>query len=254
MSRSLQGKNAIVTGGSRGIGKGVALELARRGANVLITYNSAQEKAETAVKEIQAHNVKSMAVQAVGEDTEAPAKVVKALVDDWGVIDIIVNAAGAGQDILIQDMDVSSWSRILDINLRFPVFLVKEAVLHFGPAPRVVNITSVMARMGGLYSGPYSASKAGLEAATKVMAQELGKKCNATFNCVMPGPTDTDLWAADTFPEVIEEWTPRITQTPAAGRIANVEDVAPIVAFLCAEESRWVTGSTVSASGGMCFS
>lgn len=252
MTKNLQGLNAIVTGGSRGIGAGIALELAKRGANVLITYQSASTQAEKIAKDVESYGSESLIVQAGGEDKEAPARIVEAVVKKWKKIDIIINNAGAGDDCLLQDMTYEIWDKVLNCNLRFATFLVKEAMPHFGKAPRIVNISSVMARMGGEYATAYTASKAALEGVTKVWAAELGQKYNATVNCVNPGPVGTDMWWK-TDAAVLAEWDVKMKETPAAPRIGTVDDIAQIVAFLASEESRWSTGSTVNANGGICF-
>lgn len=252
MSKSLQGRNAIVTGGSRGIGAGIALELAKRGANVLVTYNREGAAADKVIAELQALGVEAIGVQAGGSDRTSPERIVKAAVEKWGKIHIVVNNAGAGDDCLLEDMSHDLWDKILDCNLRFPAFLVKEAMHHFGESPRIVNISSVIARMGGSYTTAYCASKAALEGITKVWAIELGQKYNATVNCVNPGPVATDMWLRDTDPEVLKEWDTKMKETPAAPRIATPDDIAQIVAFLSEEASRWSTGSTVNANGGMC--
>ena len=252
MTKSLRGKNAIVTGASRGIGKGVALELANRGANILITYNAAAHKAEEVVELLKGKGVKAACVQANGQDPEAPTKVVQAAASLYQTIDIIVNNAGAGDDVLFEALNYPIWSKILDTNTRFPAFLVKESIPYFGTAPRIINVSSVMGRMGGWYSAAYTASKAALEALTKVMAQELGQNHNATFNCLSTGPVDADMWMADSAPEVLAEWEPRIALTAAGKRIAQPDDIAQIAAFLSEEGSRWVTASTICANGGLC--
>jgi 3-oxoacyl-[acyl-carrier protein] reductase len=253
MYKPLAGKNALVTGGSRGIGEGIAHELAKRGANVMITYNSSKGRAEAVVQELmQRYSIQSAAVQAEGTDRDAPQKVMTAMSAQFQRVDVIVNNAGHADDTLLKDVTHEIYDKILDTNLRFPLFLVNAARPFFGPAPRIVNISSVNARMGGSFSGPYTASKAGLEALTKVMAQELGQEFNLTANCVNPGPVDTEMWRSEP-PEVHEEWADKIKQTPAGARIATVEDIALIVAFLCDDSSRWSTGSVVNANGGMCF-
>lgn len=252
MSKNLQGLNAIVTGGSRGIGAGIALELAKRGANVLITYQSASSQAEQVSKQIEGYGSESIIIQAGGEDKEAPTRIVQAAVKKWKHIDIIINNAGAGDDCLLKDMTYEIWDKVVNCNVRFATFLVKEAMPHLGKAPRIVNISSVMARMGGEYATAYTASKAALEGVTKVWAAELGQSKNATVNCVNPGPVGTDMWWK-TEPEVLAEWDEKMKETPAAPRIGTVDDIAQIVAFLASEESRWSTGSTVNANGGICF-
>lgn len=253
MAQSLKGRVAIVTGGSRGLGAGIALELGKRGANVLITYNKAGVQAQEVISKIKESGVQTIGVQAGGSDHGSPKKIVDAAVTEWGHIDIIINNAGAGDDCLLEDMSHEIWDKILDCNLRFPTFLVKESLPHLGNAPRIVNISSVMARMGGSYASAYCASKAALEGMTKVWAIELGQKYNATVNCVNPGPIATDMWLRDTDPAVLAEWDSKMKETPAAPRIATPDDIAQIVAFLSEEGSRWSTGSTVNANGGLCF-
>jgi NAD(P)-dependent dehydrogenase (short-subunit alcohol dehydrogenase family) len=252
--KSLQGRNAIVTGGSRGIGAGIALELAKRGANLLLTYNASKAQAETHAAQLQEEfGIEAFAVQAGGSDRDGPKRIVDAAVKRWGHIDIIINNAGAGDDCLLKDMTHELWDKIMDCNLRFPVFLVKEATPYFGTAPRIVNVSSVMARMGGSYSTAYTGSKAALEGVTKVMAIELGQAYGATVNCVNPGPVATDMWLRDTDAAVLAEWDEKVKEIPAGARIATADDIAQIVAFLSEEASRWSTGSTVNANGGLCF-
>jgi 3-oxoacyl-[acyl-carrier protein] reductase len=252
-NKSLQGRVAIVTGGSRGIGSGIALELAKRGANVLITYNSASTQAAEVLERLRSLGVQAEGIQAGGNDRTAPKRIVDKAVENWGHIDIIVNNAGAGDDCLLENMNHELWDKILDCNLRFPTFLVKEAIPFFGTAPRIVNISSVIARMGGAWTTAYCATKAALEGVTKVWAQELGQKYGATVNCVSVGITATDMWLRDTDEAVRQEWDAKMKEIPAAARIAEVDDIAQIVAFLSEEASRWTTGSTVNANGGLCF-
>ncbi|KAJ6001082.1 hypothetical protein N7481_001491 [Penicillium waksmanii] len=251
--KSLQGRVAIVTGGSRGIGAGIALELAKRGANVLITYNKAGAQAAGVINQLKSLGVAAEGVQAGGSDRDSPRRIVAKCVETWGHVDIIINNAGAGDDCLLADLTHELWDKILDCNLRFPTFLVKEAMPHLGTAPRIVNVSSVIARMGGSYSTAYCATKAALEGVTKVWALELGQKYGATVNCVNPGPVKTDMWLRDTDQAVLNEWDIKMKETPAGARIADVDDIAQIVAFLSEEGSRWSTGSTVNANGGLCF-
>ncbi|KAI1620187.1 putative gluconate 5-dehydrogenase [Exophiala viscosa] len=253
MTQSLLDKVAIVTGSSRGLGQGIALELAHRGANLVITYNSGSEDADRVASDIEKLGRQAIVVKGRGTDRNAPAEIVAAAVKKFGKIDIIVNNAGAGDDALLTDLTHELWDKILDTNLRMPTFLLKEALPHLGQAPRIVNISSVAARVGSAYMTAYAASKAALEGATRVWASELGHKYNATVNCVNPGPIATDMWLRDTDPEVLALWDEKQKETPAAPRIAQVDDIAQIVAFLCEEQSRWSTGSVVNANGGMLF-
>ncbi|KAF9639252.1 gluconate 5-dehydrogenase [Lasiodiplodia theobromae] len=253
-TRTLQGKVAIVTGGSRGIGRGIALELANRGANVLITYASSKAQAEEVTREIRALGVDSIAVAAAGTDRTAPQAIVKAVADKWGTIDIIVNNAATGGEFGLLETTTELFETQTTVNLWFPLFLIKEAVPYFGPAPRIVNMSSIYARSGHSGCLVYSACKGAMESATRSLARELGHKYNATVNCVNPGPVNTDLWAkAVETPEAQKFWEAAIQDTPAAPRVAEVDDVAQIIAFLCEERSRWTTGSVVNANGGMLF-
>lgn len=139
MFPTLQGKVAIVTGGSRGIGKSIALELASRGANVLITYASAKAQAEEVVREMLTLGVDAIAVAAAGTDRSAPTTIVEAAVQRWAVIDIIVNNAATGGDVGLLETTEEKFEQLTIVNLRFPLFLIKAAVPHFGPAPRQVS-------------------------------------------------------------------------------------------------------------------
>jgi 3-oxoacyl-[acyl-carrier protein] reductase len=253
MAQSLLDKVAIVTGGSRGLGAGIAWELAKRGVNIVITYNSAKAEADKVAKSIEDLGREVIVVHGRGTDRNAPEQIVAAAVKKWGHIDIIVNNAAAGDDALLQDLTHELWDNLLDTNLRMPTWLVKESLPHFGPAPRIVNISSVAARAGTAYMSAYAASKAALEGITRVWAAELGQKYNLTVNCVNPGPIATDMWLRDTEATVRADWDGTMKSTPAAPRIATPDDIAQIVAFLCEEGSRWSTGSTVNANGGLVF-
>lgn len=251
---SLRNKIAIVTGGSRGIGRGVARELASRGANVVITYNSSRAQADEVVREVRACGSDGIAVEARGNDLESPGKIVQAAVAKWGRVDIIVNNAGVREDYAFEDMTHETWQRQMTANVEFPIFLIQQAIPFFGPAPRIVNFSSSYARDGHAGCLAYVACKGAVESLTRSLARALGHKYNATVNCVSPGPTNTELWAQSIRdPAVQREWEPTIQNTPAAPRVAEVDDIAQVVAFLSEEGSRWVTGSVVNANGGLLF-
>lgn len=255
MQKSLQGKNAIVTGGSRGIGAGVAKELAKRGANVLLTYNTSATSAEGIVNEIKALDVDCFAMQAKANNRDAPKAIAKAAADRWGCIDIVVNNAAAREDFSFSEMTYDMWERQLGGNLMFPVFLVREATQYFGVSPRIVNFSSSYAQDGHTGCMAYSASKGAIESVTRSLARELGQKHNATVNCVRPGPVNTELWGRSIEDEeVSRSWEKIIQSTPAGARVAEVDDVGQVVAFLCEEGSRWITGSVINISGGLMFS
>lgn len=132
MSKSLDGRKAIVTGGSRGIGAGIALELAKRGADVLITYTSNKTKALEVANQIEALGTQALIVEANGTEKDAPSKIVKTAVDAWGHIDIIINNAGLGPDVYLADLTHEIWGETMACNVRFPTFLVKESLPYLG--------------------------------------------------------------------------------------------------------------------------
>ncbi|RAL14193.1 SDR family NAD(P)-dependent oxidoreductase [Aspergillus homomorphus CBS 101889] len=255
-TKSLHGKNAIITGASRGIGRGIAYELASRGANLLLTYQNARTQADAVVSDlIQRHGVDVFAVQAQGSDIDAPRRIVQAAAERWGgIIDIIVNNAGAREDYPFEDMTHEVWEAQIATNLRFPIFLIREAAPYFGKAPRIVNFSSSYARDGHPGCAAYVACKGAIESVTRSLAKELGHRYNATVNSVSPGPVNTELWKRSIEDsEIRQEWDQIVKNTPAAPRVAEVDDIAQIVAFLVEETSRWVTGSVVNANGGLLF-
>lgn len=174
--------------------------------------------------------------------------------DKWGCIDIIINNAGAREDYNFEDMTYENWDRQIATNSRFPVFLIKEATAFFGKTPRIVNMSSVYARDGNPGCLAYVACKGALETISRSLARELGHKYHATVNCVNPGPVNTELWGRSIEdPETQKTWNHIINSTPAAPRVAEVDDIAQIIAFLSEEGSRWTTGSVVNANGRLLF-
>ncbi|KAG0646335.1 hydroxynaphthalene reductase Arp2 [Hyphodiscus hymeniophilus] len=243
---SLQGKTAIVTGGSRGIGAGIAKELSKRGARVLITYASSSSKADEVVDSIKSSGGEAIAIKADCVSLEAPKLVAEAAAkfDGNGGFDIIVNNAGAGDEMWLKDVTYEHFDKIFHTNVRFPMFLMKESLPFIRREGRVVNLGSVIARQGWKMHTAYGASKACLESFSKTWAVELGHEHGITVNTVNPGPVATDMW--DAMPaNIIREFDGYIAQTPAEPRVATVDDIVQIVAFLCEEGSRWVTGRDI---------
>ncbi|KAL4780905.1 hypothetical protein BJX76DRAFT_336743 [Aspergillus varians] len=250
---SLQGKHAIVTGGSRGIGAGIAKELAKQGAKVVITYASSSQKADEVVEAIKSAGGDAASVRADCMSPDAPAQVVRTSLDAFGEgIDIIVNNAGAGDELFLADITNEHFDKMFYTNVRFPMFLVKECLPHLRRGGRVVNISSVVARQGWTMQSAYGATKACMESLARTWAVELGQKYGITVNTVNPGPVATDMW--DAMPaEALAEMDHYIKTTPAAPRVGTVDDITQIVVFLCEERARWITGSTMCANGGSCF-
>ncbi|UPL03101.1 hypothetical protein LCI18_014035 [Fusarium solani-melongenae] len=231
MMASLKGKVAIVTGGTRGIGRGIATELARR---------------------VRTFGGEAAAVQADCRSLTAPTLIVdtaRKAFDNNDGIDIIINNAGISEEYYLEDIGYDHFDRVMQTNVRFPIFLVKECLPYLRKGGRIVNMSSVCAREAWKMHTVYGASKACLENITKTWAVELGHKYNVTVNCVNPGPVGTEMWHSMP-PESKEECQQYVNQTPAAPRVAAVDDIAQIVAFLCEDAARWITGSTTCANGG----
>ncbi|KAG2416296.1 hypothetical protein HFD88_007511 [Aspergillus terreus] len=249
-SLRLSGKVAIVTGGSRGIGERIALELAQNGAKVSITYTSPGSAArlDSLIKSINGlgNGSSAIAVKADLRDPTSPEKIVVETIQQFGgSIDILVNNAGVELVKPIKDVTVADFGWVYDLNVRAPMLMV-QAVLPYLRAPgRIINISSVGARHGFKELSVYCSSKSALEGLTRCWAAELGGSGH-TVNCVNPGPVQTDLM--DNIPKETIEM--QRSQTPLQNRIGTVEDIASVVVWLASEESKWITGQVVSASGG----
>lgn len=243
----LDGRVAVVTGGSRGIGRGIALELGKRGATVVVNYNSNAAAAEEVVKEIEAMGSKALAVQAnVGDFAEAE-NLIKVTFDTFGQIDILVNNAGTTRDTLIMMMKEEDWDTVLDTNLKSAWSCSKHAVRRmmrkrYG---RIINISSVSGISGNPGQTNYSSSKAGLIGLTKSLAREVAER-NITVNAVAPGFIETDLTS-----ELPQEVLDYLDGAIPLKRWGSVEDVAHAVAFLASDEASYITGQVLSVDGGL---
>ena len=244
---SLQGKCALVTGGSRGIGRAVCLELARQGARVAVNYAGNAAAAEETVKACQDLGAEAFAIQADVADAAACDAMVKEVLARFGRVDILVNNAGVTRDGLMLTMKESDWDTVLDTNLK-GAFQCMKAVYRpmmkqkYG---RVVNLSSIVGLRGNAGQANYAASKAGLIGLTKSMAKELAAR-NVTVNAVAPGFIDTDMTAA--LPEKARE---AMLASIPMGRLGQAEDVARAVAFFAGDESAYVTGQVLCVDGGM---
>ncbi|GAB4571067.1 MAG: 3-oxoacyl-[acyl-carrier-protein] reductase [Anaerolineae bacterium] len=238
---------AVVTGASRGIGRAIALELARRGASVVVNYNSSAEAANEVVRVITESGGKAVAVRAdVSRFDEAEA-LIKEAVSAFGRVDILVNNAGTTRDNLIMRMKEEDWDTVLNTNLKSAWNCSKAVVRgmmkqRFG---RIINITSVSGIAGNEGQTNYSASKAGMIGLTKALAREVASR-TITVNAVAPGFVHTDL-TADLPQEILE----RLNEHIPLGRWGTVEDVAYAVAFLASDEAAYITGQVLSVDGGL---
>ncbi len=243
----LTDKIAIVTGSSRGIGRGIALELAKRGATVVVNYNSNADAANEVVEKITTDGGKAMAFKAdVGEEEGANA-LIKAAIDAYGKLDILVNNAGTTRDNLIMLMKPDDFDTVIKTNLRSTWLCSKAAVKsmmrkRYG---RIINITSISGIAGNGGQTNYSASKAGIIGFTKSLAREVSSR-NITVNAVAPGFVLTDL-TKDLPPEM----TSKLNDNIPLGRWGAIEDVAYSTAFLASDEAAYITGHVLVVDGGM---
>ena len=238
---------ALVTGGSRGIGRAIALRLASSGADVAVCARG-EELAQSVADEISALSRESMATCVDVSDAGQVAKVVEATVERFGRIDILVNNAGVTRDNLLMRMKEDEWDEVLAINLKGAYNCSKAAVRPMMKARtgRIINISSVVGISGNAGQANYAASKAGLLGLTKSLAKELAPR-NITVNAVAPGLVPETGMTGDLSGETVEAM---LSQIPL-GRPGTVEDVAATVAFLAADEAGYITGQVVAVDGGM---
>ncbi|HEY5975411.1 MAG TPA: 3-oxoacyl-ACP reductase family protein [Geobacteraceae bacterium] len=245
MSRLLDNKRALVTGGSRGIGAAIVKRLAREGAHVAFTYVSNPDQAEETVKAAQAFGVKSLAIQADSADASAVVAAVEQTVRVLGGIDILVNSAGIAVIAPLDEYRLEDLDRTLAVNVRAAFVATQAAVKHMQAGGRIITIGSCNAeRMPFAGGGVYAMSKAALVGLVKGLARDLGPR-GITINNVQPGPTDTDMNPATSeFARMLKE------QVIAVRRYGAAEEVASLVAYLAGPEAGYVTGASLSIDGG----
>ena len=244
----LEGKNAIVTGGSQGIGTAVSLMLAEEGANVCLTYRSHKEEAEAVVKQIKGMGLKAICVKCdIASFTEAEA-VVKAALETFGKIDILVNNAGMNWDGVCWKMTEEQWDRVLEVNLKgyFNFTRHTAPLLKEQKSGRIINVTSINGMRGKFGQSNYSASKAGIIGYTKAVAKELGA-FGVTVNAVAPGLIETAMLKdSDARDKIIDLAMAEIVLK----RVGQPEDLANMVAFLASDKAKHVTGECIKVDGG----
>ncbi|SDJ59062.1 SDR family oxidoreductase [Streptomyces indicus] len=240
----MNGKVALVTGGSRGIGAAIAVELAQAGADVVITYVQGEEAAREVVAKIEATGRRGHAVRADAADPAAAVGVVEETVNAFGRLDILVNNVGVGALGPLEDFAAETVQQVMDVNVRSVFLTTQAAAVRLGRGGRIVTIGSCMAqRVPGPGGTLYAMSKAALIGLTKALARELGGR-GITANIVHPGPVDTDMNPADgPFAE------PQAAMT-ALGRFATTAEIASMVRYLASEEASYVTGAELSVDGG----
>ena len=238
---------AIVTGGSRGIGKAVALELARRGARVVVNYQNSADAAEAVVAEIAAAGGTASSIQADVRLAEDARRIAKHALDTFGTIDILVNNAGIARDGLLLRMKETDWGDVLDTNLTGAFHCVRavQRTLLKKRWGRIINMGSVVGLAGNVGQANYAAAKAGLVGFTKALAKEFGSR-GITANLVAPGYIETDM-TAGLAPDVIGK---TLSLVPLS-RMGAPEDVAAAVAFFASEDASYITGQVLRVDGGL---
>ncbi len=248
MTQALGGKVAVVTGAARGIGKGIALALARSGANIVLHYNAASEYVDEVCHEIETHGVRASTVQADLQDETAAQTIIAAALDAFGTVDVLVNNAGVFSSTPALQISPDDWQRVQMINLQSPFLLCQLAarVMRSHEGGVILNIASG----GGISPHPayatgahYAAAKAGLVMLTRHLALEWAP--HIRVNCIAPGMIDSK---PTPFPD---SWKRKILPQIPLDRIGSVDDIAQVAAFLCSDQSSYITGQVMNVDGGI---
>ena len=247
-TRVFKGRAAIVTGATRGIGRAIALELARRGADVAFNYAKSAEAGKTLKAEIEALGVRALSSQGDVANTEAAAEMVKQVKDAFGRIDFLVNNAGIVRDTLILRMKEADWDAVVDTNLKGAWNFAKAALrvmLRQDEGGSILNITSISGIIGMAGQSNYSASKAGMIGLTKALAKEVASR-KITVNALTLGLVSTDMAGA-----LDETYRGKILEQIPLGRFAEADEVARIACFMLSDDARYITGQTLQVDGGL---
>jgi len=243
--KNLEGKVALITGGSRGIGAAIAKRLASDGANVTITYTKGADAAESVVKEIERAGRKAIAIQADAADADAVKAAVEKTVTTFGQLDILVNNAGTAVPKRFEETTLEELDRLMDINVRGVFVATQAALKHMKSGGRIISIGSAVGERAltpGLV--PYSATKGAVKMFTQGLSREVASR-GITVSNVQPGPIDTDTNPAT------GEWAVPQKAFTALGRYGHVDEVAALVAFVAGPESSYITGANLNVDGGM---
>ena len=237
----------LVTGGSRGIGKAIALKYAKNGYNVVLNYVSDSTNVEEITEEFKKHNSEVLCVKADISKLEQVSELVKLAIEKFGKIDVLVNNAGITKDTLLMRMKEEDFDKVIDINLRGTFLVTKEVSTYMMKKRKgkIINLSSVVGISGNVGQCNYAASKAGIIGFTKSVAKELASR-NIRANCVAPGFIETDMTNV-----LSDEVKAKISEQIPMRRLGTVEDVANLVYFLGSEESNYITGQVINIDGGM---
>ncbi len=243
----LNGKTAIITGASRGIGHGIALAFAKQGANVAFTYLSSEEKARALEAELAAFGIKAKGYKSDAADFKAAEELVNNVVAEFGTVDILVNNAGITRDTLLMRMSEQQWDEVINANLKSVFNLTKAVTKPMLKAKKgsIINMSSVVGVKGNAGQSNYAASKAGIIGFTKSIALELGSR-NIRSNAIAPGFIETEMTAV-LDEKVVQQWRDGIPLK----RGGSVDDIANATIFLASDMSAYITGQTINVCGGM---
>ncbi|WP_109808029.1 SDR family NAD(P)-dependent oxidoreductase [Sphingosinithalassobacter portus] len=244
----LQGKTAVVTGGSKGIGAAIAKSLAAEGASVIVNYASSREGADATVEAIVNAGGKAVAVQADVTDASQADALIAAARREFGGVDVVVNNSGVYAFAPIEEFDPAEYHRMFGVNVLGLLNVTKAAVPHLGQGASIINISSNITRMKMPGSALYTASKAAVDAITRVHSSELGPR-QIRVNAISPGMTMTEGTDAAGIVEGSDFANQIIAQTPL-GRVGHPDDIALAAVFLASDEARWITGEALGVSGG----
>lgn len=237
---------AIVTGASKGIGKALALRLAKDGLAIIVNYSSSQAAADDVVAEIEKAGGKAIAVKADVATSAGVTALFDATEKAFGCVDILVNNAGVMKLSPLTETDDAEFEKHIAINLTGTFYGIREAGKRMRPGGRIINFSSSVVGVYGPGYGAYAASKAGVEAMTHVASKELGKR-GITVNTVAPGPVETELFMTGKSEELVQN----IIRNIPLGRLGQPGDIASVVSFLASGESGWINGQILRANGGM---
>lgn len=247
----LQDKVALVTGASKGIGAGIARELAAQGAAVVVNYANDHSGAQATVREIEAAGGRALAIQADVSKTVEAARLCKQAKDAIGTLSIVVNNAGVYQSMPITEVTEQAFWHEFSVNLLGPMLVIRSSLEYFGPdGGSIINIGSGVSRSHPSGYSIYTASKAGLDAVTGVLAKELAPR-NIRVNSVNPGATLSEGTKAAGLYGVGSDIENQLVAMTPLGRMGTPQDIACVVAFLASEDSGWLTGEVILASGGL---
>ncbi|UCH65907.1 MAG: SDR family oxidoreductase [Ignavibacterium sp.] len=243
---NLEGKSAIVTGGSIGIGSAIALKLAEFGSNVAINYRKHKEEAEKVIEKVKDMGCKGLMIQADISNFEDAGKMIDNVINEFDGLNILVNNAGINWDGVIWKMSEEQWDSVIDVNLKgyFNYIRTVAPIFREQKSGKIVNVTSINGLRGKFGQANYSASKAGIIGLTKTVARELGKY-GVNVNAVAPGLIETDM-----MKQASEEVRKMAVEEIVLKRIGDPEEVANVVAFLCSEMARHITGEIIKVDGG----